>query len=299
MERIAIVGAGGFVGRHLAARLQAAGLSPRCIARDPRRAAGTLPAGADLRAADLLDRASLDSALDGAGTIVHCAAVTADRKERYPGEYRRVHVEGTRNLVEAARARGATRIVLLNGLGTRPGKPGSYMQTRWEMGEAVRQSGLAWVALQPSVLFGDGAAFVAAFARLSRQLPVMPVLSGRTRLQPLWVEDLVTCLSLAVRASRWDGRAIDLGGPEQLTFSEMLDLIMEAARTRRLKVPVPLPLARVQARLFTILPNPPLVPATLELFDFDNVTDLDAVPRHFGFQPRSLREHFREHGLSG
>ena len=296
---IAIVGAGGFVGRHLAARLQREGLAPRCIARDPARAAAVLPAGADLRAGDLLDGASLAAALEGVDAIVHCAAITADRKERYPGEYRRVHVDGTRTLVDAARARSVSRIVLMNGLGTRPGKAGSYMRTRWEMGETVRQSGLGWVALQPSVLFGDGAAFPAAFARLSRQLPVMPVLGGGTRLQPLWVEDLVTCLTMACGSTSWDGRAIDLGGPEQLTFSEMLDLIMDATGRRRPKVPLPLPIARVQARLMSVLPKPPLVPATLELFDFDNVTELDAVPRNFGFQPRGVRQHLREHGLDG
>jgi NADH dehydrogenase len=258
-----------------------------------------LPPGVDLRPGDLLDRASLEAALEGVEVVVDCAAITADRKEQFPGEYQRVHVEGTRNLVEAARARQVKRIVLLNGLGTRPGKAGSYMRTRWEMGQTVQQSGLAWVALQPSVLFGDGAAFPAAFARLARQLPVMPVLGGGTRLQPFWIGDLTACLAMAVRETRWDGRAIDLGGPEQVTFSEMLDLIMVATGRPRPKLPLPLPVARMQARLMTVLPHPPLVPATLELFDFDNVTALDAVPRNFGFQPRGVREHFRQHGLDG
>jgi uncharacterized protein YbjT (DUF2867 family) len=295
---IAILGAAGFVGRHLAARFDAEGVPVRRLNRDPRRA-GAVPAGAAVMGADVLDPTTLTAALAGVDTVIHCAAITADRKERYPGEYHRVNGEGTRNVVKAALAQGVTRIVLMNGLGVRPGRPGSYMQTRWEMSEAVRASGLTWVALQPSVLFGDGAAFPAAFARLARTLPVMPVLSGGTRLQPLWIEDLVTCLAQAARDPRWDGRAIDLGGPDQLTFREMIDLIMVTANTRRPTVPLPMPVARIQARLFTLLPNPPLVPATLELFDFDNVTDLDAVTRNFGFQPRSVRQHFREHGLTG
>ena len=91
----------------------------------------------------------------------------------------------------------------------------------------------------------------------------MPLLGGGTRLQPLWIEDLAACLAMAVRAPSWDGHALDLGGPEQLTFSEMLDLIMETTGRRRPKVPLPLPMARVQARLMTVLPNPPLVPARL------------------------------------
>jgi NADH dehydrogenase len=187
----------------------------------------------------------------------------------------------------------------MNGLGTRPGSPKTYMQTRWEMGEAVKNSGMGWVALQPSILFGAGAAFVMAFARLARTLPVMPVLGGGLRLQPLWVEDLTTCLQRCISEPRWDGRAIDLGGPEQLTFAEMIDLIMTAAHARHPTVPLPLPVARLQARVFTLLPNPPLTPATLELFDFDNITTLDVVAREFGFQPRSVRTHLRDHGIDG
>jgi len=250
----------------------------------------------DARAADLLEPATLRRALEGVDTIIHCAAITADRKEAYPGQYRRVHVEGTRNLVEAARRAGA-RIVLLNGLGTRPAAKGSYMQTRWEMGEAVRQSGLPWVALQPSVLFGDGAAFIAALARLARRAPVMPLLSGGLKLQPLWVEDLITCLTACARERRWDGRAIDIGGPEHLTMTEVVDLVMATAGIRRPKVPLPLWIARIQAMVLGVLPRPPLTPATLELFDFDNVTSLDAISGTFGFQPRSIREHFRLSGF--
>ncbi len=295
---VVIAGSTGFVGRHLARRLVAEGIPARGVVRDPTRAATALPANVETATADLLDPASLATAFAGCATLVHCAAITADHKEAYPGQYRRVHVDGTRNLVTAARKAGVQRVVLMNGLGTRPGREGSYMRTRWEMGEVVRGSGLGWVALQPSVLFGFGAPFPEAFARLARRSPVMPVLAGSRKLQPLWVEDLVTCLTRCVREPRWDGRAIDLGGPEHLTFREVIDLVLAAIKVRRPKVPLPLPVARVQARVFTILPNPPLVPATLELFDFDNITELEAVARNFGFQPRSLREHFRDHGLA-
>ncbi len=292
---IAVVGATGFVGRHLVARLASSGASVRAVARKP---AANAP-GVDAVSADLLQPESLQKALNGVDTVVHCAAITADRKEAHPGQYRRVNGEGTRNLVAAARLGGVKRIVLVNGLGTRPGKDGSYMRTRWEMAESVRLSGLAWVALQPSILFGDGAPFPAAMARLARQLPVMPVLGGGRKLQPLWVEDLVTCLMQCSADARWDGRAIDLGGPEQMTFAQIDDLILATIKVRRLKLPLPLPVARIQARIFSMLPNPPLVPATLELFEFDNTTDLDAVFRTFEFQPHGIREHFKHHGLDG
>ena len=292
---IAVVGATGFVGRHVVARLVASKTPIRAVSRTlgPRNAAVSAVA------ADLLHPSSLAVALTGVETIVHCAAITADKKEAYRGQYHDVNAKGTRNLVDAAREAGVRRIVLLNGLGTRPGSEGSYMRTRWEMAEAVRECGLSWTALQPSILFGDSAPFPAAIARLARQFPVMPVLGGGRKLQPLWIEDLVTCLIQSVNDPSKDSQTIDLGGPEQMTFAEIDDLILATIKVRRLKLPLPVPMARVAAGVMSVLPNPPLVPATLELFDFDNTTDLDAVSRNFGFEPRSIRTHFKEHGLDG
>jgi NADH dehydrogenase len=297
-DTIAITGATGFVGRHLVRRLAAEGLVPRCLVRNPAKATALLPPEASMVQADLLEFGSVADGLVGASTVIHCAAITADHKETFPGEYRRVNGEGTRNLVEAAKWAGLKRIVLLNGLGTRTARPGTYMSIRWEMAEAVSKSGLSWVALQPSILFGDLAPFQTAIARLARFSPVVPMLGNpELKFQPLWVEDLVTCLVRVTREETWDGRAIDLGGPEQLPYREVVDLILEAAGASRPRFAVPTWLATVPAELMKVLPNPPLTVATLELFDFDNITDPDSVSRTFGFAPRSMRDHFKAHGL--
>jgi NADH dehydrogenase len=279
------------VGGRLAARLELEKLPHRLLARRPARPNEVH--------ADLTEPDSLRPALEGCRVVVHCAAVTADRKERRRGEYQQVNAMGTRHLVRAARDVGVERIVVLNGLGTQPGRPGSYMQTRWQMLEAVRDSGLGWVSVQPSLLFGAGAAFPAAIAGLARMLPILPVLgSGRLCVQPFWVEDLATCLLMCAREGRWDGHAIDLGGPERMTMGEFSRLIASAAGKRRLTLPVPLLLARLPARAMSVLPRPPLTPAALELFEFENCTEADAVAREFAFQPRSPRAHFAENGLS-
>jgi NADH dehydrogenase len=296
---VAVTGSTGYVGLHLVARLAARGQRPRCLVRNLTRAAA-LPQGAEPVQANLLEPDGLERALQGVDTLVHCAAVTAQHKDTPVSSYWRVNVEGTRNLVAAAQGAGVRAIVLQNGLGTRPGKPGSYMRTRWEMLEAVRNSGIAWVALQPSVLFGDRDPFTAAFAGIARRSPVVPLLGGgKLKLQMLWVEDLVSCHVRCIEERRWDGQVIDLGGPEHLTFKQVIDLILHTLRVRRLKAPLPLPIARLQARLMNVLPNPPLVPATLELFDFDNITALDVLPRQFGFTPRRMADHLAAHGLDG
>jgi uncharacterized protein YbjT (DUF2867 family) len=297
---ILVTGASGFVGSHVVHRLNEAGAGPiRAMVRSRSRA----PAldGADVVEADLTRPQSLAAAVDGVSVIIHAAAITANLKEPYPGAYDAINRRGTENLVAAARAAGVTRLIVMSGLGTKPAPQGTYMATRWGLEEAVRNSGIPYVILQPSVLFGGGAEFVAALSRLARISPVLPLLGGGgVRFQPLWVEDLVTCLVACVEGGPPVNSAVPLGGSEYATFKEVMQTICEAMSVRRLMVPLPLPIARVQAKLMAaVLPHPPLTPGTLELFSFDNSTDLDAVDRHFGFHPRGFREHLRAHGVAG
>src|SRR6202171_2585863 len=297
---ILVTGANGFIGTHVVRRLHETGVGPiRAMVRI--RSKARIPDGVDVVEADLTRPQSLGPAVAGVEAIVHAAAITANLKEPYPGAYDAIKRGGTENLVGAARAAGVTRMVVMSGLGTRPAPKGTYMATRWGLEEAVRNSGLSHVILQPSVLFGDGAEFVAALSRLARVSPVLPLLGGgNVRFQPLWVEDLVTCLVACVEGGPQVTGAVPRGGSEYATFKEVMQTICAAMSVRRLMVPLRLPIARVQARLMAaVLPNPPLTPATLELFSFDNSTDLDAVDRNFGFHARGFREHLRAHGIAG
>ena len=296
---IVVTGANGFVGRHVVSRLAEAGHALRALVRDSSRYSP--PPQATVVEADLTRPETLVGALDGARTVIHCAAITANIKEPFPGAYQKVNGLGTENLAVAATAAGVRRLVVISGLGTQPAAAGTYMATRWALEEAVRNSGIPHVILQPSVQFGDGAEFVAALARLIRISPVVPALGGgRTRFQPIWIGDVVTCVEKSITDDALLNRAHAIGGSEYLTFKEILRAIAEVMAKRRLIVPLPMPLARLQARLLSaVMSHPPLTTATLELFAFDNATDLDAVERTFGFRPRGLREHIRVHGIAG
>jgi uncharacterized protein YbjT (DUF2867 family) len=294
---ILVTGANGFVGSHVLRRLVQAREGPiRAMVRS--RAKAPSLDGVEVLEADLNRNETLAPAVSGVTVIIHTAAITANLKEPYPGAYDAINRVGTENLVAAAKAAGVSRIVVMSGLGTKPAPKGTYMATRWGLEEAVRKSGIAHVILQPSVLFGDGAEFIAALSRLAKVSPVLPLIAGgRTRFQPLWIEDLVTCLVACVKGDWLLNSSVPLGGSEYATFKEVLQTICHAMRVRRLMIPLPLPVARIQARLMALLPNPPLTPGTLELFSFDNATDLDAVDRHFGFHPRGFREHIKEFGV--
>jgi NADH dehydrogenase len=296
---ILVTGATGFIGSRLLKRLT--------TGREPLRGASrtasvkNVPPGVDPVPCELTDAETLSRPLREVDTVVHAAAITANLKEPYRGAYDRINRVGTENLVAAAKAAGVKRIVLLSGLVQPPVRPGSYMATRVAMEEAVRSSGIPFTILQPSVLFGDGAEFVAALAGVSTWSPVLPVLGPPEMLfQPLWIGDLLRILEECVTHDAHLGRVLPVGGAEYVTFRQVLETILAATHRRRLLMPLPMSIARFQARLMTaLLPHPALTPATLELFGFDNKTDLDSVERTFGFNPRGFREHLLAHGIGG
>ncbi|HEY7348931.1 MAG TPA: NAD(P)H-binding protein [Ktedonobacterales bacterium] len=297
---ILITGSTGFVGRHLVKRLVAEGEKPRCLARSQQKAAQVLPIEkVEVAVGDTTRLGTLEPAMRGIETLVHSAFVTADIKERRDVSYQGVNVEGTRNVVEAAQRAGVKKIVLVSGLGTKPDKPGSYMQGRYLAEQYVKTSGLAWSIIQPSIQFGAQAAFFKGLADLIRTAPVAPIIgTSQRKFQPIWVEDVAQCLMKQIREESRSGKTYVVGGPEQFTYGEILDMLANALGKKRLKAPMPMPLAYLGAAVMqTVLPRPPITTAALTLFTFEQTTDLTAVEREFGFQPLSWRAYLAEHGV--
>ena len=299
---ILVTGGAGFVGSHIVRRLVSEGEKPRALVRNPEQAKQRLPAaGVEVVQGDTTRPETLDAAMQGVDTVIHAAFITAERKQGPGVNYYATNVEGTANVVSAAKRAGVRRIVEVGGLGTKQAAPGSYMEGRYLADQSVKQSGLAWSIIGPSIQFGAGAAFFTGLVDLIRSAPVVPMVgSGNRTFQPIWVEDVTTCvLKMAREPERYDRRTIEVGGPEVYTYAQILDMLMATLGKRKLKVPGPVPLVAVGATVMeAVLPKPPITRAALTLFSFDNVTDLDAVERNFGFTPQSLRTYLAEHGLA-
>ncbi len=301
---ILVTGADGFVGSSIIEQLVKDGETPRALVRNLDRARTRLsPAaanGAQLAQGDTTKPDTLPAALAGVDTVIHTAFITANRKQKPGVDYYQTNVTGTKNLVAAAKNAGVQRIVVMGGLGTKPDKPGSYMQGRYEADQAVKTSGLAWSILGPSVQFGAHSAFFDGLADLIRHWPVVPMVGdGTVKFQPIWVEDTTKCiLKMAREPQRYDGKVIEVGGPEVFTYAQILDLLMQTLGKHKIKVPGPIPFVALGAAMMElVLPNPPLTRAAVQLFDFDNVATLDSVQQNFGFAPLSLRTYLTEYGL--
>jgi NADH dehydrogenase len=254
--------------------------------------------GVEVVEGDISDVEFLKNAMQGVETVLDYAQATANLKNK-DNLYYKVNVQGTRNVVAAAESAGVKLLILGSGLGTVEGKPGSYMRTRWEAEEAVRKSKLNWIIFQPSILFGPGAEFFDAQARLIKLLPIATIIgNGKTRFQPIYVNDVARAVVESISHTDKIGKHIPIGGPQIFTYKELIKLMVQNLNKKRILFYLPLLVANINAAMFSVLPNPPLTPATLELFGFENITkDPNIVEHEFGFKPTSLDEYFKTHTI--
>jgi uncharacterized protein YbjT (DUF2867 family) len=265
---ILVTGANGFVGRHVTRDLAAEGRPVRAMVRDARGAATLDGVRCELVRGDVTDPASLRAAARGVRTIVHLVAIV----EGAPATFERVMAAGTGNLVEAARESGVRRIVLMSALGTGPGATVPYFRAKWAAEQAMGSCGIEHVVLRPSFVFGADGGALPRFLRIARLSPVTPVIGpGTQRVQPIWIDDVVRAVRLAVLGEEANG-PVELGGPQTVTWNELWGRMKSALGTRRPAVHVPFWLARGPAAMLERLPSPPLTRDQLRMLEGpDNV----------------------------
>jgi NADH dehydrogenase len=286
--RVVVTGANGFVGRHAIARLLLGRHQVRALISERPGAEKELPgAGADVevRRADVRKPESLRGAFDGYEAIIHTVAIPTERKQRFT----EVNVAGVAHVVAEARRAGVSRMVHMSALGADPASPYPYLRSKGEGQALVTGSGIGHVVLRPSLLFGEGDDF---FPRLAFSLlfPVVPVPGdGKSRFQPLHVDDLAQALVAAVERREISG-VHEIGGPEPVTYDDLLAETMRGTGKRRPTLHVPVTLMKPPALVMGIfMSDPPVTVDQLDLLAVDNTPRQNALTSVFGVQPRPFK----------
>ena len=274
---VVVAGGNGFIGTNLVGELVDRGHDVTVLARNP-DAAG-LPAGVATESGDVTAYDSIEAAVEGGDVVVNLVALSPLFKPKGGDEmHDEVHRHGTENLIRAAEAGGVERFVQMSALGADSDGATAYIRAKGRAEEHVQESELDWVIVRPSVVFGEGGEFVSFTKKLKGMfapgVPVYPLPGGgKTRFQPIHVDDLVEMLADTVSDDAHVGETYELGGPEQLTLREITNMVYDAAGKSVSIVSVPMPLAGIGLTLGGKLPGFPMGADQYRSLRFDNTTD--------------------------
>jgi NADH dehydrogenase len=240
--KIAIIGATGFVGSHLTQRLESEGHELVLISRRGRDGESRIVAN------DLSDVNVLTPLFSGCNAVAHCAGINREIGDQ---TYRRVHVEATRNIVEAARAAGVERIVLMSFLRVRPDCGSEYHESKWEAEEIVRNSGVDYTIIKAGIVYGRGDHMLDHLSYALHTFPVFALVGRKEKsFRPLAVEDLVHVMRAALVDRRMKRQTVAVLGPEEIYLSEAVRRVAEVVGKQPLMFPLPVFCHRLMAHVF-------------------------------------------------
>ncbi|HTA98582.1 MAG TPA: NAD(P)H-binding protein [Solirubrobacteraceae bacterium] len=242
-----LTGATGLVGSALLRRLIAEGQPVRCLVRDPRRL-GPQRVRVQIALGDLADPPSFRNAMRGVDTVVHLAASTRDQPR---GSIEELAAIATWRMVEAAQRAGVRRFVFFSTLGASSHHRARLFRAKALAEQAVRESDMHSTVIAPSLVYAPGDRWLTLIERLSL-LPVVPISGrGRALCQPIWAEDVASCLVAVLGNSGRNAthERYELAGPQTMTYNEVLDTVLRSLDRERPLLPIPTPMVSRTLRL--------------------------------------------------
>ncbi|UWQ49684.1 complex I NDUFA9 subunit family protein [Leisingera caerulea] len=294
---VTIYGGSGFVGRYIARRMAKEGWRVRVAVRRPNEAMHVKPYGVPGQVepvfCNVRDDMSVAAVMQGADAVVNCVGVLNELGKNTFGA---VHAEGAGRIARIAAQEGVASLVQISAIGADADADSVYSRTKAAGEAAVLQHFPGAVILRPSVIFGAEDEFFNRFAGMTRLSPVLPIASGSTRFQPVYVDDVAKAAVLGATGEA-EGGIYELGGPEVKSFRELMEQMLEVIHRRRLILSLPRFAAwlvafgfdMLQAASFQLIANKVLTRDQLRSLKSDNVVSEGAKGfSDLGISPVSL-----------
>ncbi len=282
---ILVTGGTGFVGRALVRQLVANGQQVRTLIR-PSPRTPNLPRGVPVEVAvvSLNDERGLRAALRGVDVVYHLAGA---EHEGARADILATDARGTYNLAQVASESRVRRFFYISHLGADRSSYYPLFKVKGIAEEHIRKSGVPHTIFRSALLYGPEDHFTTAFARMVALFPLVAMpRNGEVLLQPLWVEDLVTCLLWSLENPDTLNQTIEIGGAEYFPFRQALEIILETVRMNRVLIPLSLPYLRALTIVMeSALPGFPLSTFWVDYFSNNRTCAMDTIPRIFGFLP--------------
>ena len=284
---VLVTGATGFLGRRVVRELQERRHQVRCLVHTPGRERLFTGSAPDVYYGNVTDTEALAEAAIGVDIVIHLVAIIRQRGRITFGTINHL---GTANVVAAAKQSGVKHFIHVSANGVTNDVQFRYLYSKWQGEQEVINSGLPYTILRPTLIFGPGDEFLNTLAGLVRISPLVPVAgSGRNRYQPIAVEDVARCLALSVDRQDLKGKTLDIGGPDQLSYNEIVSIVARTLGKRRWRLHVPMWMMHLATlALQLVQPRPTITVDQLRMLGIRNVGEPGIVEQTFGFTPRSV-----------
>ncbi|MBT5435715.1 MAG: complex I NDUFA9 subunit family protein [Alphaproteobacteria bacterium] len=306
---VVVFGGSGFIGRYLVRRLADDGWRVIVAVRDPEGAGFLQPMGdvgqiVPLRC-DVADKEQVAAVMSGAVAAINLVGILSEWGKK---TFRRVHVEGARNIAQAAADAGIDQVIQVSAIGASLSSPSSYARSKATAENVMREIVPGTRVVRPSIIFGAEDGFFNLFGRMASLSPVIPLFGGgMTRFQPVYVDDVAAAIVSCLDDPSAAGRTFELGGPSVYTFHHLMEMVRRETQRSVMLVPMPFLVAHIQAMFLQFWPKPLLTPDQVRLLQIDSVvhsgsaglSELGIVPTTVEVVVPRYLSLFRRGGLRG
>ena len=305
-QLVTVFGGSGFLGRHIVRALANAGWRIRVAVRNTNTAHFLRPMGRvgqiQIVRANIRDNDAVAAALKDAHAAINLVGILFQTGSQ---RFDAIHAEGAERIASHAAEQGVSRLIHVSAIGASKDSPARYGRSKAEGETRVRAAFPSATIFRPSIVFGPEDNFFNKFGWLARISPILPLIGGgKTRFQPVYVGNVAQAATRVLVDPSTAGKTYELGGPEVMTFKEILELVLKETRRKRILMPVPFGLARLKAAFLGLLPNPLLTLDQVRMLEADNVVGEGALTlRDLGIVPTAAEAilpsylwRFRKHG---
>ena len=274
---IAIFGAGGFIGKHLMRQLTKLDYRIKVATRNPYLKGYLKPLGnpgqIELFKTNIFDSEDVKKIIKNCDFVINLVGILYETRKQ---KFDQVHSQFPYLLSNLCNEQGIKNLVHISALGVKEKHNSLYMQSKLEGEKNIQDTFKSSVILRPSVVFGPEDKFFNTFASLTQFSPALPLIGGgKTKFAPIYVGDVAKAIVKAVEINNSEPKIYEIGGPENYSFKELMEILLREIKKKRFLIPIPFGFAKFQSYFLQMLPNPLLTPDQVELLKYHNIVSGD------------------------
>tara|TARA_B100000749_G_scaffold248319_1_gene212221 strand:+ start:278 stop:1219 length:942 start_codon:yes stop_codon:yes gene_type:complete len=270
---IAIFGGGGFLGKHLMRQLTKLDYRVKVATRNPYLKGYLKPLGnpgqIELFKTNIFYPDEVKQILKNCDFVINLVGILYETRKQ---KFNQIHAQFPHLLSNLCNELGIKNLIHISALGVKEKHTSKYMQSKLQGEKNIQETFKPAVILRPSVCFGSGDKFFTTFASIAQFSPILPLIGGgKTKFAPIYVGDVAKAIVKALELNNSESKIYELGGPENYSFKELMEILLKEIKKKRFLIPIPFSAAKFQSYFFQLMKNPPLTSDQVEMLKYNNI----------------------------